>query len=203
MAEAPVENPIASKVAQVQEYLLDRPPWELVIRGILIVIFGILAIIYPGLTLALLIIFFGAFVFIEGIFHMVGSFAVKAENPQWILMFLNGLFNFIIGVIVLSWPGMSALVLLYFIGAWALITGTVQIVFGLRAPGGGGEKGVHIIGGIIGICFGLLAFTWPDVTAWSIVTIIGIFAIFFGIQLIVLGLLGGGDGGSASKASAA
>ena len=125
---------------------------------------------------------------------MVGSFRVKAENPQWVLMFISGLFALAVGVIVLSQPGMSAVVLLYFIAAWALITGTVQIVFGLRARRGGTEKGGHVIGGGLGIVFGLLAFTWPDATAWSIVTVIGLFAIFFGITLIALGLLGSGDG---------
>jgi uncharacterized membrane protein HdeD (DUF308 family) len=192
-----------AKMAEVQDYLLNRPWWELVIRGIMIMIFGMLALVYPGLTIAVLVIFFGAFVFIEGIFQMVGSFSAKAENPQWVLMFISGLFNFMIGVIVLAWPGMTALVLLWFIAAWAIVTGTLQMVFGLRAPGGGGEKGLHIIGGIIGIGFGLLAFTWPGATALSIVWIVGLFAIFFGIQLLVLGLLGRGEDGSASKASAA
>ena len=203
MEDALAENPMASKVAEVQDYLLDRPWWELVLRGIMIMIFGMLALVYPGLTIAVLVIFFGAFVFIEGIFQMVGSFAVKAENPQWTLMFINGLFNFIIGVIVLAWPGMSALVLLWFIGAWALISGTVQLVFGLQAPGGSADKGLHIIGGIIGITFGLLAFIWPDATALAIVWMIGLFAIFFGIQLLVLGLLSRGEDASASKAAAA
>jgi uncharacterized membrane protein HdeD (DUF308 family) len=203
MEEAPVENPLEEKVKDMQEFLLNRPWWELVLRGILILIFGILAIVYPGLTLAVLIIFFGAFAFIEGIFQMVGSFAAKAENPQWALMFIGGLWSLIIGVIVLAWPGMSALVLLWFIAAWFLVMGVVQIVFGLRSPGGGAEKGLHVIGGIIGILFGLMAFMWPGATAMAIVWIVGLFAIFFGIQLMVLGFLGRNEPSAVSAASAA
>lgn len=203
MSDTSVANPMEEKVRDMQDLLLSRPWWELVIRGVLIVIFGALAIAYPDLTLALLIVFFGAFTFIEGIFQMVGSFAAKADNPQWVLMFISGLFSFMIGVIVLSWPGMSALVLLYFIGAWALINGTVQIVFGLRSGESGARKGVHALGGIIGIIFGMLCLTWPGATAMSIVIFIGFLAMFFGIQLIVLGFLSRGEASPSTAAMAA
>ena len=203
MEETPVANPVEEKVKDMQDFLLSRPWWELVVRGVLITIFGILAIIYPGLTLALLIVFFGAFAFIEGIFQMVGSFAAKAENPQWVLMFISGRFSFMIGVIGLSWPGMSALVVLFFIGAWALVNGTVQLVFGLRSGETGARKGVHVMGGIIGIVFGMLCLTWPGVTAMSIVIFIGFLAMFFGIQLIVLGFLSRGEGSPSPAAVAA
>ncbi len=203
MSEAPVANPMEEKVAMMQDFLLNRPWWELIVRGVLITLFGVLAIIYPGLTFAVFIVFFGAFTFIEGIFGMVGSFAAKADNPQWSLMFISGLFSFIVGVIVLSWPGMSALVLLYFIGAWALINGTVQMVMGLRAGEEGARRGATVLGGVIGIAFGMMCLTWPGATAWSIVVIIGILAIFFGLQLIVLGLMSRDAGTPASMAAAA
>ncbi|MCK5251866.1 MAG: HdeD family acid-resistance protein [Thermoplasmata archaeon] len=203
MEEALMDNPIEEKVREMQDFLLNRPWWELILRGIFIMIFGILAIAYPDLTLAVFVIFFGAFVFIEGIFQMVGAFAAKAENPQWALMFISGLFSFMIGVIVLAWPGMSALVLLYFIGAWFLISGTVQLVFGLRAIGDGTKAGVHIVGGILGIMIGMLAFIWPGATAMSIIWIIGLFAIFFGIQLIALGFLSRSEGSPVAAEAAA
>ena len=203
MEEAPMDNPVEEKVREMQDFLLNRPWWELILRGIFIMIFGILAIAYPDLTLAVFVIFFGAFVFIEGIFQMVGAFAAKAENPQWALMFISGLFSFMIGVIVLAWPGMSALVLLYFIGAWFLISGTVQLVFGLRAIGDGTKAGVHIVGGILGIMIGMLAFIWPGATAMSIIWIIGLFAIFFGIQLIALGFLSRSEGSPVAAEAAA
>ncbi len=203
MEEALVDNPIEEKVREMQDFLLNRPWWELILRGIFIMIFGILAIAYPDLTLAVFVIFFGAFVFIEGIFQMVGAFAAKADNPQWALMFISGLFSFMVGFIVLAWPGMSALVLLYFIGAWFLISGTVQLVFGLRAIGAGTKAGVHIVGGILGIIIGMLAFIWPGATAMSIIWIIGLFAIFFGIQLIVLGFLSRSEGSPAAAEAAA
>lgn len=203
MEEALMDNPIEEKVREMQDFLLNRPWWELILRGIFIMIFGILAIAYPDLTLAVFVIFFGAFVFIEGIFQMVGAFAAKADNPQWALMFISGLFSFMVGFIVLAWPGMSALVLLYFIGAWFLISGTVQLVFGLRAIGDGTKAGVHIVGGILGIMIGMLAFIWPGATAMSIIWIIGLFAIFFGIQLIVLGFLSRSEGSPAAAEAAA
>lgn len=203
MEEALMDNPIEEKVREMQDFLLNRPWWELILRGIFIMIFGILAIAYPDLTLAVFVIFFGAFVFIEGIFQMVGAFAAKADNPQWALMFISGLFSFMVGFIVLAWPGMSALVLLYFIGAWFLISGTVQLVFGLRAIGDGTKAGVHIVGGILGIMIGMLAFIWPGATAMSIIWIIGLFAIFFGIQLIALGFLSRSEGSPVAAEAAA
>ena len=203
MEEALMDNPIEEKVREMQDFLLNRPWWELILRGIIIMIFGVLAIAYPDLTLAVFVIFFGAFVFVEGIFQMVGAFVAKAENPQWALMFISGLFSFMVGFIVLAWPWMSALVLLYFIGAWFLISGTVQLVFGLRAIQVGTKAGVHIVGGILGIIIGMLAFIWPGATAMSIIWIIGLFAIFFGIQLIVLGFLSRSEGSPAAAEAAA
>ena len=203
MVDAPVKNPVEEKARLMQDLLLSRPWWELVLRGIFITIFGALALVHLDLTLAVLLVFFGAFVFIEGIFQMVGSFAVKADNPQWVLMFISGLFSFMIGVIVLAWPGMGKLVLLWFIAAWFLMMGTVQLVFGLRSSDDNAKKGMHVIGGTIGITFGLMAFMWPGVTAMGIAWLIGLFAMFFGIQLIVLGLLGRDDENQASAAAVA
>lgn len=203
MSVSPADGPVEERARQFQAALLERPWWELVLRGIIILVFGMLALVYPGLTIAVFVIFFGAFTFIEGIFGMVGALGAKADNPQWILMFISSMFSFAVGVIVLSWPGMSALVLLYFIGAWFLINGTVQIVFGLRSKEGGARMGTYAIGGILGIVIGLMAFTWPGATAIGIAWIIGIFAIIFGVQLIVLGLMTKGVEGTSSAAMVA
>jgi uncharacterized membrane protein HdeD (DUF308 family) len=198
MDDALAEGPVDEEVRKVLDFLLNRPWWELVLRGTMILVFGIMAMIHPDLTVEVLIMLFGTLVLIEGIFHMVGSFAAKAENPQWSLMFISGLTSLFVGVLVLGWPGMDELVLLYFIGAWFLISGTVQLVFGLRAIGAGTRAGVHIAGGALGTAIGMMAFLWPDATAMSMIYVIGLLVVLFGIQLIVLGLLGRSQGTSTS-----
>lgn len=173
-----------------QEYLLNRPWWELVLRGLFIMIFGIIAIAWPGISLWALILVFGIFIFVEGIFQMVAAFSVKKEDPNWSLMFISGLFSFIIGLLAISWPGVTAVVLLWLIGAWAIVVGVTQIVHSGQAKRADGtRRGLMVIGGLIAIMFGLMAFLWPEATAITLILIVGFFAIFYGIQLMIVGFM--------------
>jgi uncharacterized membrane protein HdeD (DUF308 family) len=168
--------------------LMSRPWWELVIRGLLVMAFGAVAILLPDPTISQLITFFGVLVFMEGIFQMMGAFNVKVENPQWILMLIGGTFSFMMGVIALSWLDITDVVLLWIIAAWALINGTILTVFAGKALEGGGHVVLLLIGGIVGIIFGLVAFIWPEQTALTLVTVIGTFAIVIGVLSLAGGL---------------
>ena len=173
-----------------QQYLLNRPWWELVLRGLFIMIFGIIAIAWPEISLWALILVFGVFIFVEGLFQMVAAFSVKKEDPNWSLMFISGLFSFIIGLLAISWPGVTAVVLLWLIGAWAIVVGITQIAYSGQAKQDGGvRRGLMVVGGLIAIMFGFMAFLWPGATAITLILIVGFFAIFYGIQLMVVGFM--------------
>jgi uncharacterized membrane protein HdeD (DUF308 family) len=174
----------------MRELMLNRPWWELVLRGLFIMIFGIIAIAWPDISLWALILIFGVFIFVEGLFQMVAAFSVKKEDPSWSLMFISGLFSFIIGILAISWPGVTAVVLLWLIGAWAIVVGITQIAYsGQAKQEDGTRRGLMVVGGLIAIMFGFMAFLWPGATAITLILIIGFFAIFFGIQLMVVGFM--------------
>ncbi len=190
MADASAETQVQNPIKAAQEHLMSRPWWEMVLRGLFIMIFGIVAIAWPGISLLTLVLVFGVFILVEGIFQMVGALKMKAEDPKWSLVFLSGLFSLLIGIIAIAWPDITALALLWLIGAWAIIIGVTQMVYAAKAhDGDGARRGLMFVGGLIAVAFGLMAFLWPGATALTLLIIIGFFAIFFGIQLMVMGLM--------------
>jgi uncharacterized membrane protein HdeD (DUF308 family) len=190
MSSESAESQAQTPMGATQKHLLKGPWWALVLRGLFIMIFGIIAILWPGISLWALILVFGVFIFVEGIFQMVVSFSIRNEDPNWSLLFLSGMFSFIIGLLAISWPGITATALLFLIGAWAIVIGVTQIVYsGQAKQEDGTRRGLMVIGGIIAIAFGFMAFIWPEATAISLILIIGFFAIFYGIQLMVVGFM--------------
>ncbi len=190
MAEASDEPTVRDPIKVARVYLMSRPWWEMVLRGLFIMVFGIVAIAWPGISLLTLVLVFGVFIFVEGIFQMVGALKMKAEDPKWSLVFISGLFSLLIGIIAISWPDITAVALLWLIGAWAIVIGVTQMVYAAKAhDGDGARRGLMFVGGLIAVIFGLMAFLWPEATALTLLIIIGFFAIFFGIQLMVMGLM--------------
>jgi uncharacterized membrane protein HdeD (DUF308 family) len=192
--ETSVDSMTEDPITTARDMLLDRPWWELVLRGIMIMIFGILAIVWPGITLGVLVILFGAIVLVEGFFQMISGFQVRGEDPRWVLLVIGGTVSVAIGAMALVFPGITAWVLLLLIAAWAMVSGLMQIAMaGQMGDESGSSRWVYIIGGLIALGFSFVAFLWPGATALAIIWVIGFFAIFFGIQLIVLGLMNKGD----------
>jgi uncharacterized membrane protein HdeD (DUF308 family) len=184
-----VEVEGASSVRSSVTSRLDRPWWEPVARGVAFAVFGFLAVGYPDITTTGLALLFGTLALFEGAFQATGSLAARAGNPQWALLLLGGLFSILLGVWVLAIPDIDGLALLVLIGAWVLVSGVVQLVFGLRSGEAGPRRGLSVLGGLIGVGLGMACFTWPDATALSILWNIGVLAVLYGMQLIVLGLL--------------
>lgn len=160
--------------------------WTLLIRGIFAVLFGIVATTWPGLTLAMLIIFFGAFVLIHGVMTVIGSIMARREVDDWWVVLLEGIVGIIIGVITLAWPGLTGLILAYFIAAWALVTGILKILGAIRLRKEIQGEWLFIIAGIISVIFGILVFARPLAGALAITWIIGVYAILLGMLAMVL-----------------
>ncbi|MCK5251865.1 MAG: DUF308 domain-containing protein [Thermoplasmata archaeon] len=151
---------------------------------------GILAMTYPDITLEIFLMLFGALVLIQGIFAIIGSFVVKAEDPMWVLLLIGGIVSVILGSVALFWPDLTAIILLWLIGAWALVVGLVMLIYAIKVRKAEvAGKEVQAVLGIIGIVFGLVAFAWPEETAMTIVWIIGLFAVIFGILFMIIGFM--------------
>jgi uncharacterized membrane protein HdeD (DUF308 family) len=158
--------------------------WVFGLRGIAAIIFGILAFIWPGVTLTLLILLWGAYALIDGVLGLVGSFRTGQEH-RWALL-LEGIVGIAAGVATFVWPGLTALVLVYIIAAWALVTGVLEIVGAIRLRKVIDNEWWMAISGALSILFGIILFVAPGAGALALVWLIAAYAIVFGVILLAL-----------------
>jgi uncharacterized membrane protein HdeD (DUF308 family) len=156
--------------------------WMFAVRGVIAVIFGALALIWPGQTLQALVLVFGAFALVDGIFAVIAGIAARGYFDRWWAVLLEGIVGIVIGLSTFFWPNITALVLVYFIAAWALITGIFEIVAAIQLRRVVTNEWMYIVGGLLSITFGILLFVFPGAGAVSPVWMIGIYAIMFGIS---------------------
>src|SRR5438093_9769617 len=181
---------------------LSRYWWALALRGALAILFGVLAFAWPGITLVTLVLLFGAYSLVDGVLALVKAVTNRSAEGWWALL-IEGLAGIVIGVLTFAWPGMTALVLLYLIGAWAIVTGIFEIVAALRLRQQFEGEWLLIVAGIASVLFGLVCFVWPGATALALIWLIGGYAIVFGILLIVLAFRLRGHAEAAPAAGAA
>jgi uncharacterized membrane protein HdeD (DUF308 family) len=166
--------------------MLARNWWVFALRGLLAIIFGVLAFIWPGLTLLTLVLLFGVYALVDGVFAVVSGIASYGRNERWWAVLLGGVAGIVIGLLTFFWPGTTALALLYFIAAWALVTGILQIVAAIQLRRVITNEWMMILNGIASIIFSVLLFIFPGAGALSLLWLIGAYAIVFGILLIIL-----------------
>ena len=155
--------------------------WMTLIRGIVAVIFGVAALVWPTITLIALLTIFGIFMLIEGIITFVSAFRASREETSWWWLVIEGVVDFIIGVAVFAIPGITTVALLYFIAAWAIIAGAIKIITALQNRREISGVWLYGLGGLISLIFGLAVLTNPGIGAVAIVIAVGLFAISIGI----------------------
>jgi uncharacterized membrane protein HdeD (DUF308 family) len=162
---------------------LARNWWLILLRGVLSIAFGVLAFVWPGITLFTLVILYGAFAFVDGVVSLVAAVRGGTPAPRWWLA-LVGVFGIAAGLLTLFWPQITALVLLLFIAAWAIVTGILEIVGAIRLRHEIEGEWWLIASGVLSVTFGVLLVLWPGAGALAMVLVIGSFAILLGILLI-------------------
>jgi uncharacterized membrane protein HdeD (DUF308 family) len=167
--------------------MLSRYWWAFVVRGIFAILFGILAYAWPGITLATLVIFFGAYILIDGVLLLINTIGNWGERDDPWLLLLEGLLGMGIGVITLVAPGITAVVLIFYIAAWSLATGVLEIVGAIRLRREIQGEGWMILSGIASILFAILVMFFPGVGALGLLWLIAAYAIIFGVMLVMLG----------------
>ena len=168
--------------------ILTRYWWAFIVRGILAIVLGVVAFVWPGITITALIIVFGIYAFIDGVFLLVKAIAGwKARDDRWLLLF-EGLLGIGIGVITFFAPGVTAIVLLFYIAAWSLTTGILEIVGAIRLRKEIKGEVWWILSGIVSILFALLLMIFPGAGILGLVWLLGVYAIVFGVLLIALGI---------------
>jgi uncharacterized membrane protein HdeD (DUF308 family) len=166
---------------------ITRNWWAVVLRGVIAVLFGVLALAKPDITLEALIALFGFFAIIDGVFTLVGGISMIGSGLPWGGPVFGGLVGIAIGVATFIWPGLTALTLLYLIAFWAIFTGLMEIMTAVQMRQQLPHPVLLGFAGALSILFGLLLVVYPSSGALSVIWLLGIYAIIFGVSFIVLG----------------
>ena len=166
--------------------LVSKYWWAFALRGLLAVIFGVMALSWPGLTLIVLVYVFGIYVVIEGALSIIAAFGKRGAKNWWVVL-IEGIAGVVFGILTISWPGITAILLLVFIGIWALATGILEIFAAIRLRKEIRGEWRLAVSGIVSLVFGLILMFRPGAGALGMIWVIGIYAIVFGISLILLG----------------
>jgi uncharacterized membrane protein HdeD (DUF308 family) len=157
--------------------------WLLILRGVVALLFGIMAIISVEFTLLFLVYLFGAYVLLDGIMEIIVSLQERRSSSAWLAVFLIGIVGIVVGVLSFIHPGNVALLIFYLIAAWLIIAGFFELISALlRARG---TEWWSIIGGILSIIVGIIFVLHPTSSILSIVWLLGVFALVYGIIQIV------------------
>jgi uncharacterized membrane protein HdeD (DUF308 family) len=162
--------------------------WLLLLRGIAAILFGVLAFIWPGLTLVTLVLLYGAFALVDGVISLIAAFTGSAKPaPTWWLVVV-GLLGIAAGIVTFAWPGITAILLVLFIGAWALVHGIFEIIGAIQLRKEIDNEWMLILGGVLSVLFGLLVMIAPGAGALGLIWVIASYSILFGAVFIGLAL---------------
>ena len=154
-------------------------------RGIVAVLFGVVALVWPSMTLYVLVLLFGIFAVISGITAVAAALR-NTKEPGWGLILFEGILGILAGAVALVWPGITALAFLYLLAAWAILTGILEVMAPLAFPMSVGHAALTALAGLVSIVFGILIAARPSSGLLAVVWLIGAYAIVFGILYIVM-----------------
>ena len=164
-----------------------RTWWLLVMRGIAAITFGVLALLWPGLTLLVMALLWGAYVLVDGLLSLLHAFKLRGRGLSVALWSLVGVLGVAAGVLAFIWPGLTAFVLLTLIAAWAIVVGALQLVAAWRLRRQIRGEWLLALSGALSLVFGALLVLQPQTGAVAVVVLVAGYAIAFGVVLMALG----------------
>lgn len=157
--------------------------WALALRGVLAIVFALIAIFWPGITALVLVLMFGAYAFVDGIFALIAALRAARHHGRSGALLLEGILNIIIGVICFLWPVSALVALIYLIAIWAIISGIALIAAGIALIRHSGEW-LLIVGGVLSILLGIVLFFLPAAGVIALSWSLAAYALLFGIALL-------------------
>jgi uncharacterized membrane protein HdeD (DUF308 family) len=157
--------------------------WALALRGTAAVLFALIAFFWPGITATTLILLFGAYVFIDGVFALIAGLRLARRHRRSGPLLLEGVLNILIGLIIFVWPMEALIALVYLIAIWAVITGVVLMAAGIALIRHSGEW-LLVPGGALSILLGIALLVQPAAGVVALSWWFGIYALLFGIALV-------------------
>jgi uncharacterized membrane protein HdeD (DUF308 family) len=167
--------------------LLSRRWWVFGIRGAVAIVFGILTLVWPAITVVVLVMVYGFYAIVDGITHIAAAVGPAGRETRG-FMIVGGAISIVAGIIAFSWPGITALALLVVIAIWAIFSGLVEIVAVARLRRGLPGNWTYFVGGGLSVLFGIVLLAWPERGAIALAWFIGLCAIIIGVVLVAISL---------------
>ena len=181
-----VTDDMQTSQAATMVHTLKLNWWLLALRGLVAVLFGVLAFMWPGATLITLVWLFGAFALVNGILSLVLAAKTPKGYPKVGSLIFGGLLGILAGLLAFVMPGITALGLLILIAAWAIVTGIMELVAAVRLRKIINNEWLLVLAGIASVVFGVILLFQPAAGALALIWLIGAWAFVFGILLMIL-----------------
>ncbi len=165
--------------------VLARNWWAIGIRGVLAIVFGLIALFLPGVTMLSLVLVFAAYTFVDGVFAIVSAVTAAGQNERWGLLVLEGAADIVVAGIAVFWPGITVVAFVLLVAAWAIVTGGLMLWAAFRLDTDSGRWWLAL-GGIISLAYGVLLIVAPLIGALVLTWWLGAYALIFGVALLVL-----------------
>ena len=165
--------------------VLARNWWAFVIRGVLAVLFGVVALLMPGVTMLSLVLLFATYAFADGIFAIAGAVMAAKAQERWGLLVLEGIVDIAAGVTAVVWPGLTVIVFVALVAVWALLSGGLLLAVSFRVDVDHGRWWMAL-GAVVSILYGAMLLVAPLVGAVVLTWWIGAYALIFGVAMLVL-----------------
>jgi uncharacterized membrane protein HdeD (DUF308 family) len=177
------------RAAETSRTQLKEMRWTLGLHGLVSVVFGVMILAWPGISVYALTIAFGAYTLATGIVELGTAFTSRGKEERgWLA--LRGLLGVAVGVLVFAWPGISALALLYVIGFYAVTLGILAVFGSFRLPLAGSDAASMVLTGLVSIVFGIVIFAKPGAGALAVLALIAAFALVTGVTELVVSIGG-------------
>ncbi|MBA3871236.1 MAG: HdeD family acid-resistance protein [Chloroflexota bacterium] len=167
--------------------MLSRNWWLVALRGVIAILFGLVTLFFPGIALSSFVLLFGAYAIIDGLAAVWSSVQHRTEQGWWIHL-LEGVVSVIAGILAFVYPGITALIALYIIAFWAIMTGVFELLAAIRLRKEITGEFWMGLSGVISVIFGIVLIAAPGAGILAVLTLVGIYAIAFGVFLIMLSL---------------
>jgi uncharacterized membrane protein HdeD (DUF308 family) len=161
---------------------LARSWWSLAIRGLVAILLGISTFLWPSITVVTFVLLFGAYALIDGVVNLIGAWRAAEAHERWAPFLIEGIVGIIAAVVTILYPAVTALVLVYIVAAWALVTGVFEIIAAIRLRKYITGEWLLALTGVASIIFGVMLVAFPVAATL-------VFALWFGIYCLIFGAL--------------
>ena len=164
---------------------LARNWWAIALRGVLAIVFGVIALVVPGVTMLSLVIVFAAYALVDGVLAIVAAVRSARRHERWGLLVLEGVVDIAAGVLAFLWPGLTIVIFVLLVAAWAIVTGALMTAAAFRLQLDHGRWWLAL-GGLASLVYGVLLIIAPLIGALVLTWWLGAYALVFGVLLLIL-----------------